>query len=190
VLAGDRLLIWGGTGTSGALGTGGQLIFKTNAPVSPQSWRIIASAGAPSARTDHAAVMAGGKMIVWGGRNGGTLLGDGASYDPVADAWTALPSLGAPSARSGHIAVWTGQEMLIVGGDTATGPTSTGAAYDPAANRWRALPSAGQSGARSGAAAVWTGAELAVFGGQAAGLPIAALQRLNPQPTWYFYRKP
>jgi phospholipase C len=31
--------------------------------------------------------------------------------------------------------------------------------------------------------------ELIVFGGQSGSVPVAALQRLTPQPTWYFYRK-
>jgi hypothetical protein len=31
---------------------------------------------------------------------------------------------------------------------------------------------------------------LLVFGGVAEGAPVLTLQSLNPQPTWYFYRKP
>ena len=29
-------------------------------------------------------------MIVWGGSGGGTLLNDGASYDPATNTWTAI----------------------------------------------------------------------------------------------------
>jgi N-acetylneuraminic acid mutarotase len=111
-------------------------------------------------------------MIVWGGRNGGTLLSDGKIYNPTTDTWTELPAQGAPSPRSGHVAVWTGEEMLIFGGDGASGPTATGAAFNPAANRWRPLSSAGSPVARSGATAT-----------------VGALQRLTPQPTWYLYRR-
>ena len=79
--------------------------------------------------------------------------------------------------------------MLVFGGETAAGTTSTGAAYNPLSNQWRALTTAGNPQVRSDATAVWSGTELIVFGGRANGTPFAALQRLNPQPTWYFYRK-
>jgi len=36
---------------------------------------------------------------------------------------------------------------------------------------------------------VWTGTEIMVFGGWSAGQRVASLQRLVPQPVWYFYRK-
>jgi N-acetylneuraminic acid mutarotase len=100
-----------------------------------------------------------------------------------------MPSANSPSPRSGHVAVWTGEEMLVFGGQTASGPTATGGAYNPTNNLWRALTLEGNPVPRTGATAVWTGAELAVFGGQSGLLPVAALQRLTPQPTWYFYRK-
>jgi N-acetylneuraminic acid mutarotase len=184
----NRVLVWGGIGGAGVLNTGAQLVFR-RAPSVPLRWTTISTVNAPSARTAHTAVMAGTRMIVWGGRNGGTLLSDGKIYNPTTDTWTELPAQGAPSPRSGHVAVWTGEEMLIFGGDGASGPTATGAAFNPAANRWRPLSSAGSPVARSGATAIWTGFELVVFGGQAGALPVGALQRLTPQPTWYLYRR-
>jgi N-acetylneuraminic acid mutarotase len=138
-------------------------------------------------------VWTGTRLLVWGGKNGGTPLGDGAAYDPAGNTWTPLPTLGAPAARSGHVAVWTGTEMLVCGGENAGGPLATGGAYDPAPGRWRTLSDAGQPVARSGGAGVWSGTELLVFGGLASSspsVPTASLQRLNPQPTWYLYRKP
>ena len=38
--------------------------------------------------------------------------------------------------------------------------------------------------------AAWTGSEALFFGGRIEGSPLAALQRLTPQPAWYFFRKP
>ena len=130
-------------------------------------------------------------MLVWGGqRSGGELLGDGGAYDPINDRWEALPATGAPTARHNHNALWTGQELLVVGGETASGTAASGGAYNPATTQWRALSSAGNPQARSGAAAVWSGAELLTFGGSANGQAVGSLQRLNPQPARYFYRKP
>lgn len=188
VWTGSRFIVWGGQGASGSLNTGGQLIFSSG--VAPSAWQTLATTGAPSARYGHTAVWTGSKMIVWGGRNGDTFLGDGAAYDPTTDTWTTLPSTNAPSARANHSAVWTGAEMVVVGGDNSSGALSTGAAYDPAASKWRSLTNPGSPVARSGATAVWSGTEVLIFGGQANGQPVASLQKLNPQPAWYFYRKP
>ena len=132
-------------------------------------------------------------MLVWGGKQGGVPVNTGASFDPVANTWTALPTTGAPNARFGHVAVWTGVEMLVFGGQTGPSTTSavaTGAAFNPATGQWRPLTSGGSPVARTQAAGVWTGSELLVFGGTSGNASLAALQRLNPQPTWYFYRKP
>ena len=96
----------------------------------------------------------------------------------------------APSARSGHQAVWTGDEMLVFGGRNAGGDLADGAAYRPATGTWRPLSVAGSPLARHDATEVWTGSELLVFGGLQGSTPVASLQRLNPQPTWHFYRKP
>ena len=80
--------------------------------------------------------------------------------------------------------------MLVLGGETASGPTAAGGAFNPATSRWRALPMSGNPAARNQATTVWTGSEVLTFGGQAGGVALASLQRLNPQPTWYLYRKP
>ena len=188
VWTGNRLLVWGGEGTAGALNSGAQLVV--NAAGVPLEWRSISQSNAPVARSSHAAVWTGQKMIIWGGWGRGSFLGDGAAYDPAADAWAPLSSAGAPSGRRGHSALWTGQEMVVVGGENASGAIASGSAYDPAGDQWRQLSSAGNPRPRGEATAVWTGGELLCFGGQAGGQALGALQRLTPQPTWYFYRKP
>jgi len=187
VWAKDRIILWGGTGTGGTLGSGAQLLFNGS---TPSVWTAVNPAGAPSARSSHSMVWTGEKAIVWGGESSGSLLGDGAAYDPVADAWQTVPVAQAPSARSDHSAVWTGGEMVIFAGRSVNGEVSTGAAYGPSGNRWRPLTNAGAPLARSGATTAWTGTEILVFGGVAGGAPVASLQRLNPQPAWTFYRKP
>jgi len=186
VWAGDRLLVWGGTGESGELSSGGTLVFSAGVPT---LWTTMSLTGAPSARSGHAAVWNGVQMLIWGGQRAGAVLGDGAAYAPQTETWTALDPTDAPTARTDHSAVWTGTELLIVAGADAAADLSSTAAYDPAAGLWRALGSAGGPLARRQTTAVWTGTEIMVFGGLSGVQRVAALQRLVPQPTWYFYRK-
>jgi hypothetical protein len=96
----------------------------------------------------------------------------------------------APGGRADSGAVWTGSEALVWGGEGAAGSLASGGAYNPATDAWRLLSNGGGPIARSGAGTVWSGSELLVYGGRSNGSPVAALQRVNPQPTWYFYRKP
>lgn len=186
--AGSRFLVWGGLGVNGELASGGILAFTGGS--TPGAWVPMTSVGSPTPRSGHTAVWTGQRLLIWGGQAGGALLGDGAAFDPAANSWQALPSTGAPTPRSGHLAVWTGTEMLVFGGETAGGTTATGAAYDPVTGTWRSLSMNGGPLARSGAEGAWSGSGLIVFGGRSSGSPLAALQRLNPQPDVYFYRKP
>lgn len=192
VWTGTSLVIFGGEGVSGYLGTGAKLSFADGEV--PGAWQNVSSSGAPSGRVFHSMVWTGSRLVVWGGKSGnGTPLADGAAYDPSTDTWSAISASGAPSARHSHVAVWTGFEMLVFGGETAAGTTASGGAYDPATDSWRPLTTAGSPVARSSTVGVWTGSELLVFGGLSTSsplTPIASLQRLNPQPTWYLFRKP
>ena len=188
VWTGNRFIVWGGQGSTTALNSGGQLAFASSVPLA--AWQNLNTNGAPSARYGHTAVWTGQKMIVWGGRNGGVFSGDGAVYDPATDAWSPMSSTNAPSAREGHSAVWTGTEMVVFGGADGVSALASGAAYDPAANKWRTLTNPGSPVARRAATAIWSGTEMLLFGGEADGQALGALQRLNPQPAWYFYRKP
>lgn len=188
VWTGGSLLIWGGEGVDGCLRSGGELRFDAGG--APSHWLEMSRDQAPSERRDHGAVWTSRTLLVWGGRGPAGVLGDGAAYSPATDTWSSTAPTGAPSARSGHAAVWTGLELLVVGGLDDTGELASGGAYNPATGTWRPLTTAGGPAARSGATAVWTGGELLLFGGRYQGQSLAALQRLNPQPTWYFYRRP
>lgn len=191
VWTGSDFLLWGGQGELGDLGSGARL--PLGAGVTPGAWSALPPANAPTPRSGHTMIWTGAKAIVWGGKQGGVPVNTGAAYDPVANTWTALPTAGAPAARHGHVAVWTGEEMVVFGGQTgpsASSAVATGGAYNPATGQWRSLGNGGSPLARTQAAGVWTGSELLVFGGTAGSAPVGTLQRLNPQPTWYFYRKP
>lgn len=186
VWAGDRILIWGGEGAGGVLNDGGQLLFTNGAAA---QWFPMTLSNPPVGRRHHTAVWTGQRLIIWGGDDGSNPLGDGAAYDPIANTWAALSPTNAPAPRYNHTAVWTGQEMLILGGTGTSGELASAAAYSPTTAQWR-IAGGGNAQPRAGATAAWSGTEALVFGGQAAGAPMAWLQRLNPQPSWYFYRKP
>ncbi|MDB4796807.1 hypothetical protein OAG77_01270, partial [bacterium] len=187
VWTGNQLIVWGGRLGLGDAGDGGRLSIPQGAPM---SWQSITRNGALSPRQGHSAVWTGGRMIVWGGISGTTLLDDGASYDPVTDQWSRVSRIDAPSARKGHNAIWTGKEMIILFGSDQDGEAASAHAYDPVRDLWRALPSSGSPIARVGAAVAWTGFEIVVFGGEANGSPLAALQKIDPEPPIYLYRKP
>ena len=187
VWTGDRLIVWGGQGAGGLLGDGAELVFSISGL--PLHWTALSGSGAPPPRQGHSAVWTGTKMIIWGGRNAIGPLADGAAYDPASGSWEPLPALNAPAARSDHAAVWTGQDMLIVAGTGAAGELAAAFSYTPSTARWSSLSASGGPMARTAPAAVWSGTELLVFGGRANGQPVGFLQRLVPQPTWYFYRK-
>lgn len=188
VWTGSQLVVWGGLGEAGQLDSGGILPFTGG--VTPGTWSPTSSTGAPSAREGHVAVWTGKLLLVWGGKRGSTLLDDGGILDPDSNTWTPIPNVGAPAARSGSSAVWNGTEMIVFGGETATGSSATGGAYNPATGVWRTLSNGGSPRARSSATAAWTGSEFIIFGGVSANTPIAALQRVEPKPAWYMYRKP
>lgn len=191
VWTGSEFVVWGGLGALGELASGARLPLAGGA--TPGVWAALPGAGAPAARSGHTMIWTGSKVLVWGGKLGGVPLNSGAAYDPVANAWEPLPTAGAPVARHGHVAVWTGEEMVVYGGQTgpsANSALATGGAFNPATGQWRPLATGGAPVARTQATGAWTGTELLVFGGTAGGAPVGTLQRLNPQPTWYFYRKP
>ena len=186
VWAGDRMIVWGGMGDSGELNTGGQLIFSNGVP---NHWRPSTIDNAPYPRMGHTATWTGDRMFVWGGQSGGIPLGDGAVYCASCDEWKGVSEANAPLPRYDHAAVWTGSEILIAGGANAGGAVSSSGGYDPLTQQWRTLSSAGNPASRSQLGAAWSGSELLLFGGYTGSQTMATLQRLSPQPAWYFYRK-
>lgn len=183
VWTGTEMLIWGGI-----LDLSGLPRAADGAAYNPVSntWRSLATIGAPAARAECATVWTGTEMIVWGGNNGYTAAGG--RYNPTTDTWTPMPTAGGPVYDyKSSSAVWTGTEMLIAQGDS-TADTSQGWRYNPTTNLWTAMSTTNAPSPRRQAASAWTGTELIVWGGYnyfVSGQVMADGARYNPTTdTW------
>ena len=161
VWTGKDMLIFGGSGTSGASSNGAAYDPATN------TWRklapIPASLGGNLTGSGSYAVWTGKVMVAWGffERSGRQALA-AATYNPAANSWTTGTVAPARAPLFGD-AFWTGKQM-IVWGSSADSPE--GFAYDPATERWSMLPAAPlRRAARDSMLAVWTGRYLVVGGG-------------------------
>lgn len=156
---GNEMLVWGGM----IDGAGNSTADGAAYDPSTDSWRPIATTGAPSARHSHQAVWTGSKLLVWGGFEKGGYAKGGGAYDPATDSWT--PIADAPiGGRTRQSSVWTGSELVVWGGLDGKGPLADGARYSPTTNSWQPLPSGGPKG-RASHVGVWTGSEMVVWGG-------------------------
>ncbi len=147
-------------------------------------WEPTSLVNAPDARSQHVAVWADGKMVVWGGRTATGATATGGVYDLVKNTWTSTSMTDAPSARVDATAVWDDirKQMIVWGGRTAVGGTAlnTGARYDPAKNAWEPIPvkesmpvdPTNTPSARWGHTGVWTGmsAKMIIWGGYVSGM--------------------
>jgi N-acetylneuraminic acid mutarotase len=171
VWAGSEMIVWGGSDSQGALGTGGAYDPGSD------SWRALSTTNAPERRALHSAVWTGSRMIVWGGQGVFTppapnsvdkVLGDGCAYDPASDSWSKISASGPPGSR-GHTAVWTGTRMIVWGGRDAFALTivaqNTGGVYDPVADLWTTTNTATAPAARVDHTAVWGASGMIVWGG-------------------------
>jgi hypothetical protein len=95
------------------------------------TWTPLPSAGAPSARTDAAAVWTGSELVVVSGLGASGPLADGAAYDPSTGRWRPLTNGGSPSARSGPGAAWTGDSLILFGGLGSSGPVAAPQQVEP-----------------------------------------------------------
>jgi hypothetical protein len=156
VWTGTRMIVWGG-----AFGTTlPQQYQQTGGQYDPvaNSWTPTTTTGAPSGRSNHAAVWTGSRMIVWGGNGLFGAFPVGAQYDPVGDSWTASTATGAQG--GGPTAVWTGSRMIVWGGSNGGGQ------YDPVGDSWMPTTTTGAPSPRLGHTLVWTGSRMIVWGGK------------------------
>ena len=165
VWTGTEMLVWGGRSNFAAQDhkNDGALYNPTT-----NTWRAISTQGAPTPRSQMAAVWTGTEFMVWGGvGDGGECPASGGSYNPQTDSWTSLAMDGAPEGRAEPACVWTGSEFIVWGGLLQGGTRSagTGGIYNPDAKKWRPLPMDGAPKSARGVQSVWTGSEMLVWGG-------------------------
>jgi N-acetylneuraminic acid mutarotase len=190
------MIVYGGYGsscTSFSCGDGAAYKPETN------TWRTIKSPTVDvptfTARYDHSAVWAGGKMIVFGGRGTcGSYCVDAAAYDPVTDTWTALtaPIDGRYSASavtggaSGGSAIFFGGYGNLLSSSYERGD---GAILDVTAGTWSSIGVPADailpSPRRFRMAEWWAGDRLWVWGGYGGSVHHATGASYDPATsTW------
>lgn len=137
VWSGTQMLVWGGTLTESE-----GVAFADGAAYDPSTNQWAQLPAAPlTGRSMHAAVWAGGRMVIWGGS--GPPAGpaaDGAAYDPATGTWSTIAAFPL-TPRLFQTALSTGDVMIVWGGSGGD-PAVDGAVYDPQANRWTRLAEA------------------------------------------------
>lgn len=118
VWTGREMLIWSGSHQNGDVNI--NEVAKNGAAYDPtaNTWRAMATEGAPSPRFFHTSVWTGSKLIVWAGGNQitGEHYNDGGIYDVATDRWQPLDWKEPPEKRGMQTAIWTGTNMLVFGG--------------------------------------------------------------------------
>ena len=159
VLDDGRVLITGGTGSTGTL-TSAEL-FNTDGSISVAAPML-------DPRTHHTAVMLkDGRVLVAGGTtSGGGTTSAAEIYDPAGNSWTAVPG-GMTSPRSSHTAsLLSDGRVLVAGGATTAGATNTLEVYSPDTNSFTAVTSGMLSSVRQEhAAAVLADGRILIAGG-------------------------
>ena len=153
----------------GALGVDlvGEIAYVTSNR--SDSLTLVDARKSPRARMDAVGAWTGEELLVWGGRQLDSDLGDGFrvafSDASTPSEWAYMSEVDAPTARSGHAGVWTGEEFIVWGGWSGVERLSDGGKYDPDTDAWTALASDGAPSARTGHTAVWTGSEMLILFG-------------------------
>ena len=162
------LMVWGGRLAGGGLTDTGAHLYDDGE--NGHLWSPLPALNAPAAREEHGAAAAYPFMVVWGGRDGSGVLGDGKRFELNNNVWLAMGGT-APAARARHAMVTTfdGETdvVFVWGGEVAGGgATDTGGIYDPHGQNWRSMTSAGAPSGRTGMSAVGGGTGVIVWGGR------------------------
>ncbi len=151
VWSGREMIVWDGFNVRG-----GRYDPDTD------TWRPMATAGAPSWRTHYSSIWTGTEMIVWGGGGPDGVLNTGARYDTVSDSWRPMSRLGAPAPRAGAAVLWTGDRMIVWGGWPSP-QANDGALYDPVTDLWSAMSTTGAFPGGFWPSAVWADDQMFVM---------------------------
>jgi len=101
------------------------------------SWKKMSGAAPVEARAIIGSLLAGNKIIVWGGEIKDKPVSDGAIYDLDKDVWKKMPA--APIEGREHFTMLAhGQKVILWGGEN----TPSGAIYDIQENTWKKMSEA------------------------------------------------
>jgi len=159
VSIGGKMIVWGGVGANGEC-FDGAIYNMTN-----DTWSLISTTNAPSARDSAESVWDGTEMIVWGGFDGNQVVNTGGKYNPTNNTWTNVLATLSPVGRALHSAVWTGAEMINWGGFEGEYYFNTGGRYNPALDSWTPTSTNNAPSRRAEHTAVWTGTQMLIWGG-------------------------
>ncbi len=161
IWTGSKMVVWGGYDyltPATYFNDGGSYDPLTN------TWTLVTTSGAPSARQAIQAVWSGSKMLVWAGGGNSGITNTGGAYNPVTNTWSAITTTGAPTPRFTHPSYWTGSKLVTWGGSDG-GCLSTGGVYDPSTNSWSTISTLNAPSCRFSFASAWTGSKMFVWGG-------------------------
>jgi N-acetylneuraminic acid mutarotase len=157
-----------------------------SAPTTACDWSQCDTNSPLAGRFEHTAVWipATGEWLIWGGNVAGTLVNNGARYNPATGVWTPMSTVNAPSARYRHVTARVGNEMIVWGGLSANF-LNDGGRYNPATDTWTPISTVGAPVARHYASAVTLGNEMCVWGGRGNSGNLDTGGRYNPaNNTW------
>jgi len=153
VWSGNEMLVWGGYSYGG--GEGGEPCKGGRYNPSTDSWALMSSSNAPSARQFPLAFWTGKEMLILGG--GYNDDNTGGKYNPLTDSWAATSTINAPAPSSpGTAAVWTGTYVIVWDFN------QTHHKYNPESDVWSLISTVNQPEADL-PEAVWTGTEMIVW---------------------------
>jgi len=135
VLNTGEVLVTGGRGASAPLAT--TEVYNPTPATQVGAWMSV-NPMAVRRHTHRATLLSDGKVLVTGGKNGGTTLKSAEVYDPSKGTWLSVGDMSSP--REGHTATLLASgKVLVVGGFNGTTALNTAELYDPLARTWTTL---------------------------------------------------
>jgi len=155
---GTEMIVWGGGDSS--------KVFADGARYSGSNWTLLPAAPI-AARSSHVLFWTGSRIVIWGGRDAaGTLLDDGALFDPTSNTWSTVPASGKGGRRLPAAAV-TSTHLFVFGGIADPAPMDGMILSLTGAPAWSSIPAppeaifaaaGGVGWAQGDALSVWSGA--------------------------------
>lgn len=129
----NRILVWGGRGTSNQPLRDGKIHS-----LQLGSWQTIPDPPAGNERYEHKMIYYDGKVYIWGGMGSSGPLNTGLIFDYSNNSWSSM-STSPLGPRYGHSAVLAGSTIIIWGGQGSLIVYGNGAKYDISGNSWTTI---------------------------------------------------